>query len=243
MKGVSSMQPARVEALLHGYDWSSLPPDSVVVEVGGGIGVSSLQLAKSFPDMKLVVQDPTAVVKEALELWKAQYPEALESGRVVFREHDFFQPQIVQHPRVFLLKQISHDWADPYALRILRELRNAAEAVVLSPTNSSVAQSGTELLLIDCIIPYICDTTDTNSSASIPGLPKSTAPAPLLPRFVDSDPSPYYTDLCVYVDFNGQERTIGHLQALLNEAGWKIVRVYPADGQRNYYAQVVAHPI
>ncbi len=53
---------------MEGYDWSSLPPGSVVVDVGGGIGVSSLQLAKSFPDMKLVVQDRAAVVKEALEV-------------------------------------------------------------------------------------------------------------------------------------------------------------------------------
>ncbi len=117
-------------------------------------------------------------------------------------EHDFFQAQIVQHPRVFLLKQIIHDWGDSYAVRILRELRKAAEPVITSPSNSSVAQSGTELLLIDCIIPYICDDAAASSSANIPGLPKSTAPVPLLPHFADTDPSPFYTDLSVRCIFS-----------------------------------------
>ncbi len=38
------------------------------MDVGGGIGVSSLQLARSFPDMKLIVQDRPAVVQEGLEV-------------------------------------------------------------------------------------------------------------------------------------------------------------------------------
>ncbi|KLO13199.1 S-adenosyl-L-methionine-dependent methyltransferase [Schizopora paradoxa] len=240
MKGITSMQ--KPEAILHGYDWTSLPPNSVVVDVGGGIGASSLQLAKSFPELKLVVQDRPPVVKEGRELVRASTPQLLESGRVVFQEHDFFKTQPVQHPRIFLLKQISHDWSDSYAVRILRELRNAAEPVVVSPSNGLV-KSGTELLLIDCIIPYVCDSDEYESSANIPGLTKSTAPAPLLPHFADTDPSPFYTDLSMFVEFNGQERTIGQLQALLNQAGWRIARVYPADGQSSYYPQVLAHPI
>ncbi len=47
----------------------------------------------------------------------------------------------------------------------------------------------------------------------------------------------------MFVEFNGQERTMGQLQALLNEGGWKIARVYPADGQSSYYPQIVAHPM
>ncbi len=39
------------------FDWESLPQSSLIVDVGGGIGASSMILAKNFPDVKLVVQD------------------------------------------------------------------------------------------------------------------------------------------------------------------------------------------
>lgn len=46
------------------FDWKSLPKDAVVVDVGGGVGTSSLALAKNTSDIKIVVQDLPSVVEE-----------------------------------------------------------------------------------------------------------------------------------------------------------------------------------
>lgn len=47
-----------------GYQWGSLPDGATVVDVGGGVGTVSLQLAEIFPKLQYVVQDLPAVVEE-----------------------------------------------------------------------------------------------------------------------------------------------------------------------------------
>ena len=42
---------------------------------------------------------------------------------------------------------------------------------------------------------------------------------------------------------NSQERTIGHLNKLLANNGWKIVRAYRMDPPSNFYEPVIAVPI
>lgn len=44
------------------FDWKGLPKNSVVVDVGGGIGSLSLTLAEGYSHLKFVVQDREAVV-------------------------------------------------------------------------------------------------------------------------------------------------------------------------------------
>ena len=46
-------------------DWKSLPTDSVVVDVGGGLGEATYELYKVFPHLKYVVQDLPRVVNDA----------------------------------------------------------------------------------------------------------------------------------------------------------------------------------
>ena len=85
-----------------GYAWGKLPPGSLVVDVGGGLGSQSLTLARRHPDLRFVVQDREAVVGDANEVrcpsvpipyillpdasltqyWKKNMPDALDSGRV-----------------------------------------------------------------------------------------------------------------------------------------------------------------
>ena len=48
-----------------GFDWSALSNDSVVVDVGGGIGSQTLTLAKTFDHLKFVVQDRESVIADA----------------------------------------------------------------------------------------------------------------------------------------------------------------------------------
>ena len=47
------------------FDWKSLPPDSVVVGVGGSVGKVTYELYKVFPHLKYVIQDRPLAVKDA----------------------------------------------------------------------------------------------------------------------------------------------------------------------------------
>ena len=42
------------------------------------------------------------------------------AGRISFMAHDFFQPQPIKEANVYLFRWILHNWADPYAEKILR---------------------------------------------------------------------------------------------------------------------------
>ena len=63
-----------------GFPWHSLPQDSVVVDVGGGIGSTSLLLAHAFPHLRFLVQDrpQVATMGEAV-----RYPCAFDGLQVV----------------------------------------------------------------------------------------------------------------------------------------------------------------
>ena len=50
------------------YDWKSLPDDALVVDVGGGIGATSIPLSKAFSQLKIVVQDRKPVVETGIEV-------------------------------------------------------------------------------------------------------------------------------------------------------------------------------
>lgn len=121
----------------------------------------------------------------ASQLWKAEYPEALESGRVEFQAHDFFAPQPLENVSVFLLKQILHDWSDAYASTILAELRK-------------VASKETKLLIIDNILSYTChDSSLDDEPSAIAGAAGHDAPTPLLANFGAANETGYLVDMVV----------------------------------------------
>lgn len=62
----------RYECPIHlGFGWASTKKDSIVVDVGGGIGSTSMKFAKSFPHLRFVVQDRPAVVAEGIKVCPA----------------------------------------------------------------------------------------------------------------------------------------------------------------------------
>lgn len=63
-----------------GFDWTTLPPDSVVIDVGGGVGAASLPIVKSCPNIKLVIQDTEKVMEQA--------PKVLSRSLGVLHETD-----------------------------------------------------------------------------------------------------------------------------------------------------------
>ncbi|GAA5869464.1 hypothetical protein JCM1840_005474 [Sporobolomyces johnsonii] len=115
--------------LLEGYPWAALKEGATVVDVGSGVGAVSLPVAKSVPHIKLILQDRKEVVeKEALDLWNAEAPQELESGRVKLMQHDFFTEQPVKGADVYMMRGTIHNWDDPNALKILKRLAEAASA-------------------------------------------------------------------------------------------------------------------
>lgn len=45
-------------------DWKSFPQNSLVVDVGGGVGGTCLPLAKAYPHLNFVIQDRQAVIEK-----------------------------------------------------------------------------------------------------------------------------------------------------------------------------------
>ena len=82
--------------------------------------------------------------------------------------HDFFEPQPIKGPAVYLLKYILHDWPDAYAKKILQHLRDAAS-------------QETRLVVMDRIIPYACRIPKDadEGTYTIPGMLKTPEIAPL----------------------------------------------------------------
>lgn len=50
--------------LFEGFDWKGLKHNSVIVDVGGGLGSQSMTLAQTFPHLRFIIQDREPVLKD-----------------------------------------------------------------------------------------------------------------------------------------------------------------------------------
>ncbi|KAL0952726.1 hypothetical protein HGRIS_006959 [Hohenbuehelia grisea] len=227
MQGVQALQPP--EAIHTAFDWKSLDKKSVVVDVGGGVGTSVLNLVNRYSHINFVVQDLPGVIEDAKKVWAEKNPEAIKDGRVKLEAHDFFASQTHQ-PAVFFMKQILHDWPDHACAKILTQLRNAAGP-------------DTKLVLMDSIIPFACHDPHANDETYFPGAIPKEAPAPLLANFGAVNALAYHADMVMGLLFNSQERTITHQIQLLRSTGWQVTTVNRQEGDGTFLQGVVAIPI
>ncbi|KAI0320587.1 O-methyltransferase [Amylostereum chailletii] len=213
MDGARRLSPPK--AILRGFDWSTLPAGSCIVDVGGGVGSTTLEILHYLPSLKAVVQDRPAVIILAKEYWQSHLPHALFDKRVHLQVHDFFTPQPITDAAIFLLRMVLHDWSDSYALKILKHLRAAAS-------------QHTRLMVIEHILAYTCrqSSSSVDEVRGISGGAIDPAPTPLLANFGLANSRVHLADLQLSLLMNGQERTLDQYCSLFIRSGWKMERVY-----------------
>ncbi|KAI0349362.1 S-adenosyl-L-methionine-dependent methyltransferase [Trametes cingulata] len=226
------------ENIIHGFPWNDLAKDSVVIDIGGGIGSVSVILAQAYPHLKFVVEDRAGVVAIAREAWGTKNAELFDSGRVTFHAQDFLEEHkpfelagvgTVSQPSVFLARAVAHNWPDKDVKVILSILRRAAGP-------------HTKLLLVDNLLPYACidDKTDMEGGSS-EGAVRSLVPegSPLLPNLGKASANGYILDSSMLGLFDAKERTYREMDALTQSAGWKITNVKRAVGSLWAYTTCV----
>lgn len=100
------------EKLINGA--SSDPKDILMVDIAGGRGHDLLEFHNQYPNSpgRLVLQDQQPVLDSASDL-----PARIEKVGI-----DFWAQQPVPGARVYFMKFIMHDYADPDCVRILRNV-------------------------------------------------------------------------------------------------------------------------
>ncbi|OCH93672.1 O-methyltransferase [Obba rivulosa] len=213
-------------SILDALDWAGLPEGSLVVDVGGGVGTTVLGLSRIHQHLRYVVQDRPATVEQGIRVWENERLDALKAGMVQFQGHDFFEPQPIKDASVFILRAIVHDWSDTYAIKIIRQLREAAT-------------SETKLVVVDTIVRYTC--SSGKEFEDIPGANISDAPAPLLANYGIGGTSVYQIDLQMMVLVNSLERTLRQFVDVLHAGGWKLEHVSRTEGDQMQH--LIASPL
>ncbi|KAI1275971.1 S-adenosyl-L-methionine-dependent methyltransferase [Xylaria sp. FL0933] len=195
------------QAHLYDFPWASLGP-ATVVDVGGGAGGFCLQLSHHFPDLRFIIQDRAPVLELAKsEVWPAENPGALATGRVEFVPHNFFESNPSPGAAVYWLRYILHDWSDDYCVRILEAIRPA-----MSPKS--------RILICDQVM------NTTRGCSELPG-----APEPLPSNWGYYARYSHQRDLAMMSIINGIERKPAELRNLATRAGLRLNRIWDCRSQ------------
>jgi hypothetical protein len=182
------------------YDWASLG-NATIVNGMGSRGEAAFELAKTFPDLKFIVQDS----KNTLVGVDSTIPSEL-AARVTFQEHELFAPQEAR--------------ADVYFFRMLfRNLGDAAATMALKAQIPAL-QSGTKILIQDVVMP---------EPKAIPLWKDRVARYVSTCRKITRDMERLLTaphrsvDVALQCFFNGRERYLDEWEALLASADERFV--------------------
>jgi len=110
MRSLSAMITPAVTA---SFDWSRF---SVIADIGGGIGTQLTDILNAHPACRGILLDQAEVLAGAIS-----------HDRVEAREGDFFT-DLPTGADAYTLRWIIHDWADPEAVSILKNVRTAMKA-------------------------------------------------------------------------------------------------------------------
>ncbi|EHK97155.1 putative Sterigmatocystin 8-O-methyltransferase [Glarea lozoyensis 74030] len=105
----------------NGYSWADLR--GTVVDMGGGSGHVSVELAQAFPHLSFAVQDGDGTM---LALGPKLLTPDLKD-RISFTQASFFEPQKHLGAAAYLIRQCTHNWADADVVRIFKSMVPALE--------------------------------------------------------------------------------------------------------------------
>ncbi|KAH7091604.1 putative O-methyltransferase [Paraphoma chrysanthemicola] len=117
--------------VVNSFEWSALPENAVIVDLGGSTGDLAFTLSATHPDFKIIVQELPEVVAQAT---------TRPGVNVTFEAHDFFSEQPVHGANVYVFRWVLHNWPDKYSVQILRAL---IPALV----------KGAKVLVLDFVMP------------------------------------------------------------------------------------------
>ncbi|KZT70030.1 O-methyltransferase [Daedalea quercina L-15889] len=228
MHGMNSMTPS--DAILRGFNWSSLAPGSIVLDCGGGVGSVSLPIVQSCPQINLIVQDTSPVVAEGPIFWQANHPQALAQGRVTFQGHSFFESQPAENKNVavWLLRMIMHNWPDAECVKILKNVRASCN-------------KDARIVIVDNIMLFASRSQEIEGEETGTSDPDALAPEPLLANWGVANSLSYKQDLNMLSNHNACERTVPEFADLLSQANFRIVEVHQAH--QSWLPQIVAVPV
>ncbi|RPD73781.1 S-adenosyl-L-methionine-dependent methyltransferase [Lentinus tigrinus ALCF2SS1-7] len=213
--------------------WEALPPNTTFVDVGAGQGSVSMHILKhvyeKVPTLKVVLQDRPQHIEQGRKFWAQELPAALEDGRVAFEVHDFFEDNPRKEPNtIYWFRFIMHDWADDYAIKILKGIRASChptskvllgesvmlEALPSPPSSRGAAGFENDLRSLRNDGPYT--------------LLKAPYPIPQNYGFATKTTAQY--DILMHTLLNALERTMGNFEKIVAASGSKIAHVYPTRG-------------
>ncbi|KAF7789111.1 hypothetical protein EIP86_000046 [Pleurotus ostreatoroseus] len=216
-EGIRAVGDAYVRGVLSDYPWKSLA-GTTIIDIGGGQGTLSIQLAKEFPELRFIVQD----LPEALVLAKpnieSQLPGALEAGRFVLEAQDFFKPQCRKGDAyTYMFRHVLHDWAFDDGVKILKMVAEAAG-------------SSSKILIIETVsVPGIVSNAAIEDPLTALSGDKYEPVTP--PAFIPANlgwASKYKEGQVLHLLnlFNAQGRTLAAWTKLTEDAGLKISKVH-----------------
>ncbi|KAL8982616.1 MAG: hypothetical protein Q9205_002924 [Flavoplaca limonia] len=126
-----------VVELRDNYPWADLK--GTVVDIGGGSGHVSMELAKHFPHLSFAVQDGG---DDMLAQGRRLLTPDIHS-RISFTKANFFEPQRYKGASAYLIRQCTHNWADHDVVRMFKAVVPGLEG----------SDAGTPLLINDMILP------------------------------------------------------------------------------------------
>jgi hypothetical protein len=194
-----------------------------VVDVGGGIGASTLPLAKAFLHLRYTIQDREAVIPEA-EKVRRPFNDSCPLTDIGACTLQVLEPRTCR---------CNHRWRSHYpkslsSLSMLLHLLTLVDAIVIvhdffgtQPIKNAKifflrfvlhdwpdvkareilkqlrasASSNTKLLLLETITPYACPSSDV--FVGIPGAEVPPAPAPLIPNLGVASAFAFISDMQV----------------------------------------------
>ena len=194
---------------------------STLVDLGGGNGHVSIQIAHAFPDLQFLIQDLSSNRNAAEHNISAQNKN--ESKRIKFEEQDFFKPQPQNlWPRAYYMRATLHDWSDEDSVRILQNLVPKMMPIV---SGDGRREEGARLYIMDRILPDRSSATPALAT-TIPVPPDPLAPNPSAPGAQGSATSVIssrhteglqrYLDLLMYALFRAKERSLSQWRNLFH---------------------------